>query len=126
MPGRSLGPDSLCQTYPEQRQSSTARAGVITRQLLAFSRKQVLDIRELDLHAALAESQSMLARLLGPEIELAIRCEALQSWILSEPSQIVQVMANLASNSRDAMPNGGRMEVNTRNTQIPPASAPLS
>jgi len=120
---RSLGPDSLCQTYLEQMQSSTARAAVITRQLLAFSRKQVLDIRELDLHAVLAESQSMLSRLLGPEIELAIHCAAVQSWILSEPSQIVQVMANLASNSRDAMPNGGRMEFITRNTEIPPVSA---
>jgi signal transduction histidine kinase len=85
--------------------------------LLAFSRKQVLEIRVMDLHAALAASEFMLPRLLGSDVELTFRRVAANSWILSDPAQIEQVIMNLAVNSRDAMPEGGRLTVSTRNVQ---------
>jgi len=83
--------------------------------LLAFSRKQVLETRVMELHVALTASEFMLPRLLGSDIELAFRHQAAHSWILSDPAQIEQVIMNLAVNSRDAMPEGGRLAVSTRN-----------
>ena len=121
---RSLGPDSLSRIYVEEIQRAVTKAAAITHQLLAFSRKQVLEIRPMDLHAALAELRSMLPHLLGPEIQLHFRQNAERSWIRSDAPQIVQVVINLASNARDAMPEGGTLTISTRNTYSPPASAP--
>jgi len=121
---RSLGPESLSRIYVDQIQRGTTKAAAITRQLLAFSRKQVLDIRPMDLHAALAESKSMLSHLLGSGVELQICPDAPRSWIHSDLPQIAQVIVNLASNSRDAMPSGGQLVITTRNADKPPALAP--
>jgi len=90
--------------YLDQIQRTTEKATSITKQLLAFSRKQVLETRVMDLHLALTASEFMLPRLLGSDIELTFRHEAAHSWILSDPAQIEQVIMNLAVNSRDAMP----------------------
>jgi two-component system, cell cycle sensor histidine kinase and response regulator CckA len=117
---RSLGTDSLSRVYVDQIQRTTTKAASITRQLLAFSRKQVLDIRPMDLHVALADSQSMLARLLGPEIEIESHPDARNFWIRSDPPQVVQVLVNLSSNARDAMPGGGRLSIVTRNADALP------
>src|SRR5260370_15034361 len=114
---RSLPKESAARVYLDQIQRTTEKAAAITRQLLAFSRKQVLEIRAMDLHAALTASEFMLPRLLGSDIELTFRHEASNSWILSDPAQIEQVIMNLAVNSRDAMPEGGRLMVSTRNAQ---------
>ena len=112
--------DSTARVYLDQIQRTTEKAAAITRQLLAFSRKQVLEIRAMDLHAALTASEFMLPRLLGSDVELTFRHEASNSWILSDPAQIEQVIMNLAVNSRDAMPEGGRLMVSTHNAQHPP------
>ena len=112
---RSLPKESGARVYLDQIQRTTEKATAITMQLLAFSRKQVLEIRPMDLHAALRASEFMLPRLLGSDVELAFRHEAAIPWILSDPSQIEQVIMNLAVNSRDAMPEGGRFTVSTRN-----------
>jgi two-component system, cell cycle sensor histidine kinase and response regulator CckA len=117
---RLLPKDSTARVYLDQIQRTTEKAAAITRQLLAFSRKQVLEIRAMDLHAALTASEFMLPRLLGSDVELTFRHEASNSWILSDPAQIEQVIMNLAVNSRDAMPEGGRLMVSTRNAQHPP------
>jgi two-component system, cell cycle sensor histidine kinase and response regulator CckA len=114
---RLLPKDSTARVYLDQIQRTTEKAAAITRQLLAFSRKQVLEIRAMDLHAALTASEFMLPRLLGSDVELTFRHEASNSWILSDPAQIEQVIMNLAVNSRDAMPEGGRLMVSTRNAQ---------
>jgi signal transduction histidine kinase/CheY-like chemotaxis protein len=120
---RSLPQESGARVYLDQIQRTTDKATAITKQLLAFSRKQVLEIRAMDLHAALTASEFMLPRLLGSDIELTFRHEAASSWILSDPAQIEQVIMNLAVNSRDAMPEGGHLTVSTRNTcQIPEAA----
>jgi PAS domain S-box-containing protein len=117
---RSLPKESAARVYLDQIQRTTEKAATITKQLLAFSRKQVLEIRAMDLHAALTASESMLPRLLGSDIELTFRHEAANSWLLSDPAQIEQVIMNLAVNSRDAMPEGGRLTVSTRNVEGPP------
>jgi PAS domain S-box-containing protein len=114
---RSLPKECAARVYLDQIQRTTEKAAAITKQLLAFSRKQVLEIRAMDLHAALTASESMLPRLLGSDVELTFRREAANSWILSDPAQIEQVIMNLAVNSRDAMPEGGRLIVSTRNVQ---------
>jgi signal transduction histidine kinase len=117
---RSLPQESGARVYLDQIQRTTDKATAITKQLLAFSRKQVLEIRAMDLHVALTASEFMLPRLLGSDIELTFRHEAASSWILSDPAQIEQVIMNLAVNSRDAMPDGGHLTVSTRNTcEIP-------
>jgi len=118
---RSLPGDSPSRMYLDQIQRTTDKAAAITKQLLTFSRKQVLEIRPMDLHETLAESEFMLPRLLGSDIYLTFHHNAAKSWILSAPSQIEQVLANLAVNARDAMPEGGRLSISTRNTPTLPA-----
>jgi signal transduction histidine kinase len=117
---RSLPKESAARVYLDQIQRTTEKATSITKQLLAFSRKQVLEIRAMDLHVALTASEFMLPRLLGSDVELTFRHEASHSWISSDPAQIEQVIMNLAVNSRDAMPEGGRLTVSTRNAPTLP------
>jgi two-component system cell cycle sensor histidine kinase/response regulator CckA len=117
---RSLSRESPARLYLDQIQRTTEKAAAITKQLLAFSRKQVLEVRPMDLHESLTESEFMLPRLLGSDIELTFHHGAAKSWILSAPTQIEQVIANLAINSRDAMPEGGRLAISTRNATILP------
>jgi two-component system, cell cycle sensor histidine kinase and response regulator CckA len=111
---RSLPGDSPARIYLDQIQRTTEKAAAITKQLLAFGRKQVMEIRPMDLHEALTESEFMLPRLLGSDIELTFCHGATKSWILSDMTHIEQVIANLAINSRDAMPEGGRLTISTR------------
>ncbi len=111
----SLPKESSARIYLDQIQRTTEKAAAVTKQLLAFSRKQVLEFRPIDLHEALTESEFMLPRLLGSDIALTIHHDAPNSWILSDPAQIGQVVANLAINARDAMPEGGQLAISTRN-----------
>jgi PAS domain S-box-containing protein len=117
---RSLPGESSARMYLGQIQRTTEKAAAVTKQLLTFSRKQVLEINPMDLHQALTESESMLPRLLGSDIELSFHHDAAQSWILSASTQIEQVVANLAINARDAMPEGGHLAISTRNSTTLP------
>lgn len=121
---RALPPDALSRVYLDQIQRSVTKAAAITRQLLAFSRKQILDIRPMDLHAALHESRTILLTLLGSDIRVDLQPSAARSWIRSDLSQIEQVIVNLAINARDAMPSGGQLTISTRNTADPPPTLP--
>jgi PAS domain S-box-containing protein len=123
---RSLGADSLSRIYVDQIQRSTAKAAATTRQLLAFSRKQVLNIQPMDVHSALLECECMLLHAMNSSIELHFSSAAGRSWIRSDLPQIVQVIMNLAGNSADAMPNGGQLIVSTRNVDLPPVLVPPS
>jgi len=84
----------------------------------------VLDIRPLDLHAALHESRTILLTLLGSDIRVESQPSAARSWIRSDLPQIEQVIVNLAINARDAMPGGGQLTISTRNTSDPPPTLP--
>ncbi len=89
------------------------RAVALTRQLLAFSRKQVLQPRVLDLNSLVSEMRPMLARLLGEDVELLVELHGEYTTICADPMQLEQVLMNLAVNARDAMPGGGRLSVQT-------------
>jgi len=94
------------------------RAVTLTRQLLAFSRKQVLEPRVLDLNAVVPETAKMLERLIGEHIELVFRPAPDLGRVRVDPGQIEQVLMNLVVNARDAMPEGGRLTIETANVEL--------
>src|SRR5690606_5891015 len=89
------------------------RMASLTRQLLAFSRRQVLAPETVDLDTTIAEMQPMLQRLIGSDIEMRIERAVGTKWIRFDPAQLLQVVMNLAINARDAMPGGGRLLMRT-------------
>ena len=89
------------------------RAATLTRQLLAFSRRQVLEPRELDVNDIVSELQTLLSRLLGDDIQLEVSLSHDRCMVVADPAQLEQVIVNLVVNARDAMPRGGRLEVRT-------------
>jgi signal transduction histidine kinase len=99
------------------------RAAALTRQLLAFSRKQPLTPSMLDLNEVISELQNMLLRLTGDDVQLECRLDPQLQRVYADRSQIEQVVMNLAVNARDAMPNGGRLLVETRSEELSVASA---
>ncbi|MCE9600650.1 MAG: response regulator [Gemmatimonadetes bacterium] len=98
--------------------SAATRAAALTRQLLAFSRRQVLQPVPLRLDSVVSATLSMLRRLIGANIEFVIESEPDLGWIAADPGQIEQVLMNLVLNARDAMPQGGRITIITRNAQL--------
>jgi signal transduction histidine kinase/DNA-binding response OmpR family regulator len=89
------------------------RAAALTQQLLAFSRKQVIQPRVLSLNALVLDAELMLSRLVGDAIELVIENGASPDRVVADPGQLHQVIVNLAVNARDAMPDGGRLTLET-------------
>jgi PAS domain S-box-containing protein len=94
------------------------RAAGLTRQLLAFSRKQVLEPRVLDLNELVADVDSLLRRLLGEDIAVVTRLDPTLGTVRADAGQLEQVVVNLAVNSRDAMPEGGTLTIETRNAEL--------
>lgn len=92
---------------------AAAKAATLIRQLLAFSRRQVMQPRLLDLNAAVAESRGLCERLLGPNRRLVLVPAPSLPAVLADPSQLEQVLLNLVSNARDAMPDGGTVTIET-------------
>lgn len=107
------GPDQSQRKYIEQIQKAADRAVSMTRQLLAFSRMQVLQKRVIDLNAIIAEMNKMIPRLVGEHIEFCFVPAPNLARILADPGQMEQVFLNLAVNARDAMPDGGKLIVRT-------------
>ena len=94
------------------------RAAALTRQLLAFSRNQVLEPKVLDFNSVVIESEKMLARLVGEDIDLATVLHPNLGRIETDPSQLEQVLMNLVINARDAMPQGGKLTIETANAVL--------
>jgi two-component system, cell cycle sensor histidine kinase and response regulator CckA len=99
-------------------EKATDRAAAITRQLLAFGRKQVLQPRELDLTVVVPEISDMLRKLIGANIDLQIHLAAESLWVKADEGQIEQVVVNLIVNARDAMPDGGTVTVETSRVNV--------
>ena len=93
-------------------------AAQLTRQLLAFGRKQILRPLHLDLNELITETSSMLRRLIGEHIDVATQLETDLPAITADPTQIEQILLNLATNARDAMPTGGRLTIDTRTLDV--------
>jgi PAS domain S-box-containing protein len=97
---------------------ATQRAAGLTRQLLAFSRKQIVDLKVLDLNALLSNLEKMLGRLIGEDIDLAIVPGADLGRVKADPGQLEQVVMNLCVNARDAMLDGGMLRIETANAEL--------
>ena len=102
----------------EQIDKSADRAAALTRQLLAFSRMQVLQPQIINLNTIIEEMGKLLPRLIGEDIELLIRTDADLGTVRADASQMEQVIMNLAVNARDAMPNGGKLVIETANAEL--------
>jgi PAS domain S-box-containing protein len=110
--------DYLGKKYAQQILTAGARAAGLTRQLLAFSRKQVLCPVSLNLNQVIEETSKMTKRLLGEDIEVSLDLEPSLWSIMADADQMSQVLMNLAVNSRDAMPEGGILAISTKNVRV--------
>ena len=107
----------------EEIRKAGDRAAALTHQLLAFSRRQVLQPKVLDLNAVVTNMGQMLRRLVGENVELSTDLSPSLSRVKADPGQIEQVIVNLAINARDAMPDGGRITIATADADLSPAYA---
>ncbi|MBK7947469.1 MAG: PAS domain S-box protein [Deltaproteobacteria bacterium] len=112
---QELDADHATRPDIEEILRAAERASGLTRQLLAFSRRQVLRPERVDLNAIVAEIDRMLRRLIGEDIELVSQLHGGLDAILADPGQVEQITVNLVVNARDAMPRGGRLEIETFN-----------
>jgi CheY-like chemotaxis protein len=94
------------------------RAAALTQQLLAFSRKQVAEPRVISLNGVVADARKMLSRLIGDDIEIVVHFDPDLGSVVADPSQMNQVLVNMAINARDAMPDGGRIIIETSNIDL--------
>jgi signal transduction histidine kinase len=113
-----LAPDSPDKTSIEEIDRAAQRAAGLTRQLLAFSRKQILQAKVMDLNTVVTDIESMIRRLIGEDIQLVLNLEPSLGQIKGDQGQLEQVLMNLAVNSRDAMPLGGMLIIETNNVSL--------
>ncbi len=113
-----LSPEDPIRPEIDEIRKAGVRASNLTRQLLAFSRKQVFEPRVIDLNALIADSSRMLGRLIGENIRLVTRLDPALGSIRADPGQVEQVIVNLVVNARDAMPGGGTLTIRTENVEV--------
>jgi two-component system cell cycle sensor histidine kinase/response regulator CckA len=115
---RTLEDNDSARHKIEEIQRAAKRAASLTQQLLAFSRKQVLQPKVLDLNSIVTDMDRMLRRLIGEDIDLVTILEPQLGRVRADPGQIEQILMNLVVNSRDAMPAGGKLTIETRNMYL--------
>jgi two-component system, cell cycle sensor histidine kinase and response regulator CckA len=120
-----LDPGSVELEDLNQIRTAGERAASLTRQLLAFSRQQVLERKVLDVNALTAHTEKMLRRLIGEDVELVTVLDPALRRVFADAGQLEQVIMNLAVNARDAMPRGGRLTIETANVELDEAYARL-
>jgi len=113
-----LGADDPLRRNADQIREASERAASLTRQLLAFSRKQVLAPKVLNMRMVVADMEKMLRRLIGEDVELATLTPPGLWNVKADRSQVEQVILNLAVNARDAMPRGGKLTIETANVEL--------
>jgi two-component system, cell cycle sensor histidine kinase and response regulator CckA len=113
-----FAPGDAVREYVDEILKSSSRATQVTRQLLAFSRRQVLQPKVLDLNSVVQNMDGLLRRLIGEDIELHTTSDPNLASVKADQGQIEQVIMNLAVNARDAMANGGRLTIETRNVDL--------
>src|ERR1700682_1993880 len=113
-----IGPDPALRGPAQEIANAAERATSLTRQLLAFSRKQLLAPKVIDLNSVVTENLKMLTRMIGEDIDLIMIPGADLGVVRADPGQIDQVIMNLAVNARDAMPRGGRLTIETANVTL--------
>ena len=115
---RKLDPNSPLKEHAEEVEKAAQRAVSLTRQLLAFSRQQILTLAVVDLNTLVSDMQKMLPRLIGEDIAIDIDLDPSLGTTKADQGQIEQVVMNLAVNARDAMPNGGKLQIETANREL--------
>jgi two-component system, cell cycle sensor histidine kinase and response regulator CckA len=118
-----LPPDAPARADLTEIQKATDRAAALTRQLLAFSRRQHLETRPTNLNELVADLENLLRRLIGEHIQLVILPASDLGLVVVDPGQIEQVLVNLVLNARDAMPEGGLLTITTANVELEGQSA---
>jgi PAS domain S-box-containing protein len=113
-----LSPLDPLREYADEIGKAADRAGAITNQLLAFSRRQVIMPRVISVNSVISQTEKMLRRLLGEDIQLGLELHPEVSNIKADPTQIEQAIVNLAVNARDAMPTGGQIFIETANVHL--------
>ncbi|MFI5182615.1 MAG: ATP-binding protein [Thermoanaerobaculia bacterium] len=113
-----LKPDDPSRLELSEIDKAAQRAADLTRQLLAFSRKQVFELRVIDLNRVVSNTHKMLRRLIGEDIEFVMSLKERLSSVKADTGQIEQVLLNLAVNSRDAMPKGGKLTIETSEVEL--------
>jgi len=114
----ALAPNEPLRKDLEEIMKAGQRAATLTRQLLAFSRQQVLELKVIDLNELIAGIGKMLGRVIGEDIELSLRPARALGSVRGDPGQIEQVLMNLAVNARDAMSRGGKLTIETANVAL--------
>lgn len=114
----SIGPEHRLHRNVQEILSASRRAADLTRQLLAFGRKQSQTLQILNLNTVLDEISRMLPRLIGEDVELTIAPQADLGKVKLDPVQLEQILMNLAANARDAMPAGGKLTIATHNVEL--------
>jgi nitrogen-specific signal transduction histidine kinase/ActR/RegA family two-component response regulator len=115
---KSLGPENELCEHAVEIEKAGQRAAAMTKQLLAFSRQQVLTPEILNLNTLVTDMEKMLPRLLGEDIEVSLSLDSELGSVKADQSQIEQVVMNLAVNARDAMPTGGKLKIQTGNAHL--------
>ncbi len=122
MLGRSFEPNDPRASDVEQISRAAARSADLTRQMLAFARRELIQPRALDINTVIQHAQALLPPILGENVELDLRLAPELGVVYADPRQIEHMVMNLVLNARDAMPQGGRVTIETRTVQLGPGA----